>query len=186
MYKKTGHTTLSFLSYGLFAIIVFLLACKGNEKDLQAMKPYIGPFLVSDNIKRVYTDSAKIKMYMTAPREEKMENGDMIYPKGVYVELFNEKQVRNTTLRANSGIYYKEKDMFTVTGNVVIIDSVKAQKMNTEELHWTPKDQKIFTDKFVIIQTQSDTLKGQGLEAKQDFSRWRILKPTGTIPVSQQ
>jgi LPS export ABC transporter protein LptC len=123
---------------------------------------------------------------MTAPREEQMENGDMIYPKGVYIEFFNEKQVRNTTLRANSGVYYKEQNLYTVTGNVVIVDSVKIQKMNTEELHWTPKTQKIFTDKFVVIQTKSDTLKGQGLEANQDFSRWKILKPTGTLPLSQQ
>lgn len=123
---------------------------------------------------------------MTAAREEQMENGDLNYSKGVHIEFYNEKQVKNTTLRANSGVYHKEKDIYTVTGNVVILDSVKMQKMSTEVLHWTPKTQKIFTDKFVIIQTQSDTLKGQGLEANQDFSKWRILKPTGTIPVSQQ
>ncbi|QHT68540.1 LPS export ABC transporter periplasmic protein LptC [Rhodocytophaga rosea] len=165
---------------------MLLLACKGDDKDLQAIKPYTGPKLVSENIRHTYTDSAKIKMYMAAPREEIMDNGDKIWPKGVYIEFYNENQIRTTTLRANSGVFYQEKNQYTVTGNVVIIDSVKTQKMNTEELHWTPKTQKIFTDKFVVIQTKSDTLKGQGLEANQDFSRWKILKPTGTLPLSQQ
>lgn len=185
-FKKTGRYTLSFFSQSIFFSGLLMFACKGNDKDLQAIKPYTGPLLMSENIKRIYTDSARIKIYMTAPREEQMENGDIVWPKGVYIEFFNDKQIRTTTLRGNSGVFYKEKNLYTVTGNVVIIDSVKTQKMNTEELHWTPKTQKIFTDKFVVIQTKSDTLKGQGLEANQDFSRWKILKPTGTLPLSQQ
>lgn len=184
--KKTGPNALSFLSKCLFVISAILFACTGNDNDLSKIQPYTGPLLTADNIKRIYTDSAKIKVYMTAIEEEQMENGDMNWSKGVYMEFYNEKQIRSTTLRANSGVYNKEKDMYTVTGNVVIVDSIKAQRMSTEVLHWTPKTQKIFTDKFVIIQTQSDTLKGQGLEANQDFSKWRILKPTGTIPLSQQ
>jgi hypothetical protein len=58
--------------------------------------------------------------------------------------------------------------------------------MNTEELNWVPAKQKIFTDKFVTIQTKEEVLKGQGLEAKQDFSSYRILKPTGTFPITQE
>jgi LPS export ABC transporter protein LptC len=123
---------------------------------------------------------------MTAPREEQMENEDMLYPKGVYFEFYDEKQVRSSTLRANAGVFNKAKQLYTVTGNVVIVDSVKAQTMNTEELHWDPAKQLIYTDKFVTIQTKKEVLKGEGLEAKEDFSNWRILKPKGILPINQQ
>jgi LPS export ABC transporter protein LptC len=104
----------------------------------------------------------------------------------VYIEFFDEAQIRNSTLRANQATYNKTKNLYTATGNVVIVDSVKSQTMNTEELHWDPTKQLIFTDKFVTIQTKKEILKGQGLEAKQDFSNWRILQPKGVIPINQQ
>jgi LPS export ABC transporter protein LptC len=184
--KKTGHTTLSFLSHLLFLVSVFFLACNTNENDINKIVPYTGPLMEADNIETLYTDSAKIKVRLTAPKQQQMETGDLHFPQGVYIEFYNEKEIKSSTLKANSGIYSKEKDLYTVTGNVIIIDSLKSQKMNTEELNWVPAKQKIFTDKFVTIQTKEEVLKGQGLEAKQDFSSYRILKPTGTFPITQE
>jgi LPS export ABC transporter protein LptC len=186
--KKTGRKALSFLTFNtiLFASICLFFACKTNEQDLSKMAPYQGPMMEADNIERFYSDRAIIRFRMTAPREEQMESGDAFYPKGIYVEFFDEAQVRNSTLRANQATFNKAKNLWTATGNVVIIDSVKAQTMNTEELYWDQIKQTIFTDKFVTIQTKKEVLKGQGLEAKQDFSSWRILQPKGVIPINQQ
>lgn len=184
--KKTGHSTLSFLSYLLFFGSVFFLACNTNDNDINKIAPYTGPMMETDNIETLYTDSARIKVRLTAPKQQTMENGDQHFPKGVYIEFYNEKEIKSSTLKANSGIYNKEKDLYTVTGNVIIIDSLKSQKMNTEELNWIPAKQKINTDKFVTIQTKEEVLKGQGLEAKEDLSSYRILKPTGTFPITQE
>jgi LPS export ABC transporter protein LptC len=186
--KKTGRLALSFLTFTLYLIagLGLLAACKTNDQDLSKLASYKGPLMESDNIERLYSDRAIIRVRMTAPREEQMENEDMLYPKGVYFEFYDEKQVRSSTLRANAGVFNKAKQLYTVTGNVVIVDSVKAQTMNTEELHWDPAKQLIYTDKFVTIQTKKEVLKGEGLEAKEDFSNWRILKPKGILPINQQ
>jgi LPS export ABC transporter protein LptC len=186
--EKTGQKALSFLPFNacLFIGLCLCIACKKNEQDLSKLTPYPGPMMEAENIERLYSDKAIIRVRMTAPKEEVMESGDRFYPAGVYIEFYDEKQVRNSTLRANKGTYNNTKQLYTVTGNVVIIDSVKAQKMNTEELHWDPNKHTIFTDKFVTIQTKKELLKGQGLEAKEDFSSWRILSPKGTLPINQQ
>jgi LPS export ABC transporter protein LptC len=186
--KKTGRKALSFLSFNvyLFMGLCLCVACKSNEQDLSKLAPYTGPLMESENIERLYSDRAIIRVRMTAPKEEQMENEDMFYPQGVFVEFYDETQVRTSTLRANKGTYNKAKQLYTVTGNVVIIDSLKSQTMNTEELHWDPVKQLIYTDKFVTIQTKKELLKGQGLEAKQDFSNWRILAPKGTLPINHQ
>jgi LPS export ABC transporter protein LptC len=186
--KKTGRTALSFLPFNacLFVGLCLCMACKKNEQDLSKLASYTGPTMEAENIERLYSDRAVIRVRMTAKKEEVMESGDRIYPEGVYMEFFDENQVRNSTLSANKGNYNSAKQLYTVTGNVVIIDSVKSQKMNTEELHWDPNKHIIFTDKFVTIQTKKEVLKGQGLEAKEDFSSWRILSPKGTLPITQQ
>jgi LPS export ABC transporter protein LptC len=186
--KKTGRKALSFLPFGtyLFAGICLFAACNSNDQDLSKLAPYNGPLMESNNIERLYSDKAVIRIRMTAPKEEQMENEDMFWPKGVIMEFYDESQVRTSTLRANKGTYNKAKNLYTVTGNVVIVDSLKSQTMNTEELYWDPVKQLIYTDKFVTIQTKKEVLKGQGLEAKQDFSNWRILSPKGTLPINQQ
>lgn len=186
--QKTGLNVLSFALYIIYFLscLFIFTACNTKEGDLSKITPYNEPLMETYNIERLYSDKAVIRVRMTAPKEEQMESEDMFYPKGVYIEFYDEKQTRTSTLRANAGKYSKAKQLYTVTGNVVIIDSVKAQKMNTEELNWDPNKQKIFTDKFVTIQTKNEVIKGQGLEAKQDFSNWRILNPSGRLPINKE
>ncbi|MDO1448282.1 LPS export ABC transporter periplasmic protein LptC [Rhodocytophaga aerolata] len=186
--KKTGRNVLSFLPFKacLFIGLCLCVSCKQNEQDLSKLVEYTGPKMVSENIERLISDRAIIRGRLTASLEEQMQNEDLVYPKGVFIEFYDENQVKTSTLSANKARYDNTKRLYTVTDNVVIIDSVKSQKMNTEELHWDPSKQIIYTDKFVTIQTKKEVLKGQGLEAKEDFSSWRILSPKGTLPINQQ
>lgn len=186
--EKTGRIALSFLPFTayLFISLFLCVACKQNEQDLSKLAPYTGPEMESENVEQIYSNRAVIRVRMKAPKEIRLENDDLIYPDGLYMEFFDENQLRTSTLSANKGILNNAKQLFTVTENVVIIDSVKSQKLNTEELHWDINKQIIYTDKFVTIQTKKEVLKGQGLEAKQDFSNWRILSPKGTLPINKQ
>jgi len=43
-----------------------------------------------------------------------------------------------------------------------------------------------FLYKNVIIQQGGELIKGIGLEAKQDFSYYKILEVTGTLPLSSE
>jgi LPS export ABC transporter protein LptC len=86
-------------------------------------------------------------------------------------------------VRANYGKYEKQKDAYFIRGNVVLNNEAKGETMKTEELHWDKQSRKIFTDKFVTIQTKDEILKGHGMEANQDFSKYKILKPSGVFSV---
>jgi LPS export ABC transporter protein LptC len=181
--KKTGYSTLSFFCLSL--LFAALLAACNAEHDLSKMQPYEGPLMEASDVETLYSDSARVRVRLTAPLEQQMENQDLHFPKGVYLEFFDKEGVKNSTLRGNSGVYVKEKNLYTVTGNVVIIDLQENKTLNTEELNWDPLKQQIFTDKFVTITTQEEILKGEGLDAQQDFSSYQIRKPTGTFSVPQ-
>lgn len=58
--------------------------------------------------------------------------------------------------------------------------------MNSEELYWEPQKEEIYTDKFVRIQSEDQISTGTGLVAKQDFSSYRILNPSGTIYLDEE
>ncbi|HRG51298.1 MAG TPA: LPS export ABC transporter periplasmic protein LptC, partial [Bacteroidia bacterium] len=67
--------------------------------------------------------------------------------------------------------------------NVVVIN-VKGEKLNTEHLIWDAVTKKIYTKEFVKITTKDEVLLGEGLTADQDFSKYTILHPTGTIAIN--
>ncbi|MGI8599360.1 MAG: LPS export ABC transporter periplasmic protein LptC [Chitinophagaceae bacterium] len=83
------------------------------------------------------------------------------------------------------GVYDKENDLYAGKGDVVLKSFEKEQQLNTEELYWKQSEQNVFTDKFVRIESEGEILTGEGLTAKQDFSSYRILKPTGTFTMPE-
>ena len=68
-------------------------------------------------------------------------------------------------------------------GNVIVRNLKKKEQLNSEELFWNLKEEKIFTEKFVRIETEDEILLGEGLEASQDFENYTIKNPTGIISI---
>lgn len=137
------------------------------------------------NVQTLYSDSARLKIKLNAPLQQQYETGDGVYPKGLNLTFLDDNGKITTTLRANYGKYTKATDSYLARGNVVVTNTEKNQTLETEELRWLKQKQKIVTDKFVKIRTVDEILTGNGLEANQDFSRYRILKPTGIFSVKQ-
>jgi LPS export ABC transporter protein LptC len=165
----------------LIFVVLGLWSCKQENPDPSKFKVYDGPIMEVDTVQTLYSDSARVMVKMNAPKQLEMPNGDQILPKGVNVVFYKKDGSVSATLRGNHGKLLKEKNIYIVTGNVVVVNEEKKETVNTEELNWSPTTKKITTDKFVTIQTQDELIKGEGLEADQDFGHWRILKPTGTF-----
>jgi LPS export ABC transporter protein LptC len=122
-----------------------------------------------------------VRVRLKAKKQVALQNGNREFPEGVLVEFYNDKKV-TSTLTSNFARYYKETNKYMVSGNVIIKNLEEGKTMNTEELFWLPLEERIYVekDKQVIITTQTDVLYGKGLEAKEDFSSYKILHPTGT------
>jgi lipopolysaccharide export system protein LptC len=174
-------------SYPIPIILVILLywGCTGNPTTLDDIQEYQGPVLEVDSGITIYSDSAIIKIKMYANKQLEFENGDREFPDGIFIEFFEEGLI-TSTLKANIGYYKKDEDKYTALGDVVVNNIKEKQKLNTEELNWTPKDKKIFTDKFVRIESESEILTGEGLIANQDLSSYEILKPKGDFTIPEE
>jgi LPS export ABC transporter protein LptC len=169
---------------GILLLLVLLSFCKSSVKDIKKKVVYKGPVAETTNVSTLYSDSARLQIKLTAPLQLQYENQDGIYPKGIYMTFFDRKGKVTNTVRANYGKYDKQKDQYFVRGNVVLENAVKKETLRTEELYWEKNTKKIHTDKFVTIQTETDILKGHGLTANQDFSNYKILKPTGVFSLN--
>jgi lipopolysaccharide export system protein LptC len=62
----------------------------------------------------------------------------------------------------------------------------KNEKLNTEELFWDASADRIWTKKFVRIETEDQILTGTGLESAQKFSEYELLKPSGFFELNEE
>lgn len=170
----------------MFAMVaIFSVSCKDDLKDPDKEVKYTGPMIENKNVLTLYSDSAALLIKMQAPVQQEFENGDGVFPKGIYLEFYEKPGQMSSTIKANYGKQERNKEMYLVRGNVVVNNILKGEKLETEELYWDKRKAEIFTDKFVKITTPDEVLMGQGLRANQDFSKYKILKPTGIINLNE-
>ena len=170
-----------------FLVIGILLGCvRCTQSDLKQPVEYTGPLREVENIERYGSEDEKITSKMTAELFYEFGNGDLEFPKGILIERYNEFGRLQSTLRANYAKFIKEKDHWLGQGKVELKNIETNEQLNTEELYWSHKTKKIFTDKFVTIHQQGDILYGTGLTAMQDLSDYEILDPEGEIEVKDE
>ena len=132
----------------------------------------------------LYSDLGKLKVKIIA-EELTYHQGKEPYSefnKGLRAFFYNPAMEIESKLSANYGVIYDEKGEMLVRDDVVVIN-VKGEKLNTEELIWKKKEEKVFSDKFVKITTPEEIIYGEGFEASQDFSDYTIKNITGIIQV---
>lgn len=105
-------------------------------------------------------------------------------PDGLKILFFDESAKVESQLTAGYGISYEKSDEMIVRNNVEAV-SVKGDKLNTEELVWSQKTQKISSDKFVKITTRDEIIFGDGFESNQDLTNYKIKKIRGTIRLKE-
>jgi LPS export ABC transporter protein LptC len=171
------------IRFVFLSLTIFAIGCTAS--DNKEPVEYKGPLSEIENIELFYSENSTVKVKMLADLLYEFENGDREFPKGVYMEFYNEFGSLESTLRANHAFYFKKDDQWRGRGKVEVKNVEKNNQLNTEELFWKPKSKKIFTDKFVTIRQQGDVIYGEGLEANQDLSDYLIKKPAGEFEVKE-
>lgn len=164
-------------------LVLTILSCE-KKKMMSEEDKYDGPSVSMDSIDALISDSAVTKIRLVAAKQLVYENEDRDFPNGIYLEFYNDLGILSSTLRADKGYYFKKEDYYKAEGDVRMIGLMKGEELHTEELNWVPKDERIHTDKFVTIKSGGEVLKGEGLEATEDFDEYTILKPQGVMSIA--
>lgn len=170
-----------------FLLIGFLLATLAacDKAEVKVPVEYKGPLRQVEKLETYYSENDQVKVKVMADVVNDLPNGDRDFPKGIYIEFFDETGKLESTLRANEAFYFKTDDQWRGRGKVEVKNIAKGEQLNTEELFWKPAQKKINTDKFVTIRQEDDVIYGQGLDAKQDMSDYTIIKPEGIISIKE-
>lgn len=147
------------------------------------------PSFVVKGLETTFSDSGRVKLKIYAPelvRYDKVEKPYDEYPKGLNVEFYNSAMQVTGTLKCKYAKYLINDELWEAKNDVEVNNSEKSEKINTHQLFWNMKKEMIYSDKFVRITTADEILFGEGFESNQEFSKWKIIKPTGSIKIKDE
>lgn len=167
-------------------ILLGLLTVFGcSTTEVKEPLEYTGPLSEAENIEIYYSEKDQVKVKMKAALVYEFKNEDREFPKGLYIEFYNETGALESTLKANHAYFFKAENKWRGRDHVEVKNITKGEQLNTEELFWKPAEKRIFTDKFVTIKQQRDVIFGTGLEAKEDLSSYELTNFEGEMEVDE-
>lgn len=142
------------------------------------MEVYEGPLYESENVKIQFSDSTVVKVIITGDKQLQHQNGDIEFPEGIKVVFYDNLGNQTSELTAQRG--YKENDskIYRANGDVFVNNLQYEQTLRSEELFWNPETEEIYTNKFVIVETETEIIQAEGMTAPQDFSTYEFTNPT--------
>ncbi|HEY9116468.1 MAG TPA: LPS export ABC transporter periplasmic protein LptC [Roseivirga sp.] len=166
------------LKYFIITLIAASLSgCFSEEQKLSDMEVYDGPMYESENVKIQFSDSTVVKVIITGDKQLQHQNGDIEFPEGIKVVFYDKMGNQTSELTAQRG--YKENDskIYKANGDVFVNNLLYKQTLRTEELFWNPETEEIYTNKFVIVETETEIIQAEGMTAPQDFSSYEFTNP---------
>ncbi len=189
MLKALHITKLTRILLPGILLSVMVLACKNDPKEINALVTKGAQQEdKAEDVTILYSDNGHVKMKLYAKEFVKNDVAKPPYTemrKGLKVEFFDDSLNVESTLNARYARYYEKQNNILIRDSIVIVNK-KGEKLNTEELVWNQSAKKLFTEKFVKITTPTQVMYGDGLEANEDFTWYRILNPKGIVAVDKK
>lgn len=143
------------------------------------------PAEAAENLRILYSSHGRTQMIMEAPEMERYEGDEpyMELPQGFIMSFFDEFMNETSRISAKYAIQYEKDDLIDARNDVVVENMETLEKLNTEQLIWDRKNEKIYSDKFVKVTSGEDVLYGEGFESDDRFTSWSIEDIWGSFSV---
>ncbi len=170
----------------LIVVALFLITITGCENSLTEIKKIStdidATVETAENIEILYSTDAHVRARLTSKELKRFVTRKpyLEFNKGVSVTFFDEQLIQSSKLTAGYGRVDEQTNEMIAKNNVEVLTS-KNEKLNTEELIWDSKNKKIYSEQFVTIQTKDEIIYGDGIEANEDMTNYKIKKIRGTI-----
>jgi len=159
--------------------------------DLKQLPPEVSELNLqndrAEDVQIIFSENGVVKAVLESKEFSRNDQANPPYAdfkKGIKVRFFNAEGQVESTLTALSARYFTNNQNVVVRDSVVVINK-KGEKLQTEELVWNQKLERFYSQKLVRITIGNQVSYGDGIEANQDFTWYRITRQRGSIPVDK-
>ncbi len=177
-----SYRNLSFLSVFLFTALL-LFSCKAKIEKIDSFDILSLPSLSGRDINTVFTDSGKVQLIMSAPAMETWDNSGSPYTEfrhGMEIEFYDGHKEPVANVASKYAKFVDKEKLWELDDSVVVVNK-SGDKLETEQLFWDQDKELIFTERFVKITNEDQTVMGTGFESDPKLTRRRIKNVTATI-----
>ena len=168
---------------------IFLSACENDPNEVAALFAEHRPDAeIISGFQTIYSDSAQIKVRISGALMLRFEEGGQFiqqFPQGLFVEFFDNNGDITSTLASKYGIRNEAEESVLVQDSVVW-QAVRGDRLDTDELIWEAKQEKIYSDKFVRVIQGDKLITGVGFESNQDFTRSKVRAIQGVVNLPKE
>lgn len=171
----------------LFPLLLSMLLFASCENDIAEVNRLFSKqetqVEVTRGVELLYSDSARLTMRIECPvlvRHLDKLNPWQEFPEGILVEFYNDEGNKKGSLSADYATRDENANKFVVRKNVVWV-SKNGEQLETEELIWDEVENRVFTNKFVVVKRTDEIIYGHGFESNSDFTRWKIRAIEGRV-----
>jgi len=186
--KKKISTIVS-IAVPFLGIAMLFFSC---SNDIETIKAYASdekrPSFSAEGFEMLHSDSTIIRYRLKTPKLIRFEDEAepfMEFPKGVYIEKFDEKMKIISNLSADYARFYEKDERWEAKNNVIAINA-ENDTLKTEQLTWEEKKGMIYSEQFVKIIRKDQVITGIGFESDQNLSNWKIKNPKGTLYIDDE
>ena len=178
------------IASNLVLLAIVLFACSPAEEVTHDQVPPRDslPVLVGDTVTTLISDSG-ITRYRIETAQwlvyDKTEPTYQEFPKGIYLEQFDEALTVQASLKADYAYYNEPDQHWTLRGNVHAMNR-KGEHFDTQELKWDQRMHRVYSDSAIHITREKSIIEGVGFESNEEMSKYTIMHPTGVFPVDEE
>ena len=165
-----------------------LSSCKNDIKEVTALSAGDSiPDLTAKNFVYLRSVSGRIVAKLQSPRMTQYGGEDpyMEFPDGFKIEFYDRLMQVETVLTADYGIQYEKRKLIKAQKNVVLINMIKNEQLNAEELIWDQRRKKIYSESKIKITTPTQVQYGSGFESDENFQLYEIFKGSGDFEIDE-
>ena len=182
--KNSRNLFLVSVSSGILALF---LSCE-RKIDKIRMDVLLLPSVTAKNSTTVFTDSGKVQLIMTFDIMESYTNVEQPYSEfrsGIKVMFYEGNEKPAGTVFSKYAKYTDKKKLWELKDSVVVVNESN-DKLETEQLFWDQEKDLIYTDRFIKITNEDQTVMGTGFESDHRLTRRKIKNVTATIYLKEE
>lgn len=162
-------------------------SCENDIKQVEALNKKTKEIEVGKGIKGLFSESANLKAELSSPLmyRVKADTNYTEFPNKLHVDFYNDLHVIESVVKANYGKYFDNLNKVYLRDSVVVY-KVTGDTLYCQDLWWDQAANTFYTDRPVRIHTPSQHLKGSGLWALANFTKYTIKDPVGLVDIPEQ
>lgn len=174
----------------IFVACCVFLSCRDEVKSVvdKPTDPETTPTMVTDDVVTLISDSGTTKYRITADTWlmfEEAKKPFWLFPHGLLLEQFDSVFNTEASIRCDSAKYFKNEELWRLDGNVKI-SNVRKELILTNQLFWSQKQQKVYSDSFVHIEKADRIIEGYGFVSNERMTTYSLNHPSGIFPMDEQ